>query len=243
MVLIVLFVGGCSEEGGPKSESIPCTIHHLTSLYRGYPVVLSENLSFEAVVSANDRYGEMRSRVALQDHTGGIMVLVDHPALYKFHSPGDVVRVDCRGLVLGGYGNSVRLGGEGYDDEEVGRLSLAEWNGHHEKVGVAERLEYSSKRIGELQARDIATLAVVERVRVVEAGESWGSAEGTLTRHLVDVERESDTLCVRLSSRADFLQEIIPQGECRIRGVVDYFHDEFRLVLSSPDDVLPIEVF
>lgn len=245
VAMMSVVAAGCdsNKESYAGEEASLCTIHALRSLYRGYPLLITDNIAFDGVVCSSDRYGEMRSKVALQDHTGGIMVLVDYNKLYTLHSPGDRLRVECRGLMLGGYGNSVRLGGEGYDDEEVGRLSLAEWNNHHRTVGVADQLDCSSRHIGELTSRDIATLTVIEEVRFVEAGESWGRADTTLTRHLVDIRRSEDTLRVRIAPRADFIDEPIPAGECRVRGVVDYFHDEFRLIVDSPDAVLPVVKF
>ncbi len=239
-LLLATLIVGCNPSSVPSNQSAPnehTTIRHLTSLYEGYPLLLTHNPIIEGVVVSNDRFGEFRNKVTIEDSTGGITIMVSSDSLYVFHRVGDVIRVECGGLTLGSYGGAVRLG-EGDSMKEVVPLGIVRWKAHYSQVGKVDTLPYKDLSIGELSAEHLSTRLLLRGVRFVEAGEAWAPEKRDTTRHLVDCRVEGDTLAVRLSGKSHFASTSIPEGECSLFGVLDYFHDHYQLLLASPEDVL-----
>lgn len=234
-VATLLLVGcGTNNEGSGVTS-----IHTLRALYRGYPVTVEQNMTIEGVVVSDDRYGEFYQQVVVEDSSGGIIFLVDSDTLYALHKVGDRVRIECRGLTIGDYFGSLRVGmSDMY--YEVAPLSLARWCEVCHKVGVADKEPVNEAQIGELSAIHLSTRLGFSPVRFVGAGERWTDNGRDTTRYIIDALSPSDTLAVRLSGRSDFSGEIIPSGECRVVGVLDYHYDHYQLHLASPDDVLPL---
>lgn len=235
VALTVLFVGCKSGENGAESRTI--SIRQLVALYEGYPLLITEPIAVEGVVVSDDRYGEFYNKVVVEDSTGGVTFMVDSPTLYTLHKMGDILRVDCCGLTIGGYGRAARVG-ERSSQREVEPLSVARWREQYTFVGVADSLPYRSVALGEVSAELLSTRIYLEGVRFVEAGEKWAPNSESTTRHIVDHTTGSDTLAVRLSGRSDFANEEIPEGECSLFGVLDYFNNHYQLLLASPDEVL-----
>lgn len=235
LCLLCPLVVGCEmvEEG-----TVLRSIAYLRGLYRGYPVTLHEEIVVEGEVISCDRGGEFYHQLVVQDTTGGIVFSIDCDDLYKLYAVGDRVRVRCLGLRLGSYGRSLRLGGKSADGREVSEMSEAEWSGLCERVGRSERLSTTSIDIGAIEPRNLSSWVRIVGVRFVEAGEVWAPDGKSTTRHIVSLEAPRDTLRVRMSGHSDFSQERIPEGECCVEGVLDYFSDDYQLVLHSLDGVL-----
>lgn len=237
-LVAVLMMAGCESEVGGEQPPQELSVRQIVALYEGYPRLITQPIAIEAVVVSSDRFGEFRGRVVVEDSTGGVSFVVDSDALYELHQVGDILRVDCCGLTIGAYGGSVRLGAEG-TTSEVAPLSVARWREHYSTVGVVEEEPYKCVKIGELSPSMLSTRLLLRSVRFVEAGEEWAPQRSNTTRHLVDCASEGDTLDVRLSGRSSFADQIIPEGECSLFGVLDCFNDRYQLILASSEDVLP----
>lgn len=230
-----MLLAGC---GNNKDEMESTTsIRQLVALYNGYPRLITNNLTIEGVVVSDDRHGEFHNKVVVEDSTGGVTFLVQSNSLFAIHKIGDVLRINCGGLTIGGYGGSVRVGNAGVHSE-VEPLSLARWEEQCRFVGIADSLPYTTTHIGAVSAEHLSTRLLLESVRFVEAGEEWAPSNEPITRHLVDFLSGTDTLDVRLSGKSDFAHKEIPAGECSLFGVLDYFNHRYQLLLASPDEVL-----
>lgn len=236
---IILLAGllpvGCVD-GESASEEV--SIAYLRSLYRGYPVLITEPLVVRGVVVSTDRYGESYHRLTMQDHTAGVEFSVDCDHLYRHYSVGDSLRIECCGLTLGGYGRAVRVGAEPEDGYEVSDIGWSLWQGVATNYGVATvQPAARSVTIADLSAELLSQRVLLEGVRFVEAGERWAEEEGmNTTRHIVDA--ACDTLSVRTSGYSDFFHHILPEGECDVLGLLGYFGSDYQLVVFTPDDVL-----
>jgi hypothetical protein len=233
VVLGLLFAGcGLSDDGGEGLISI----RSLTARYEGYPLSIADRITIVGEVVSTDRSGEFYNRVIVQDATGGVMIMVDCDTLHLIHSVGDRISIECRGLRIGGYGRGVRLGVEGVT-EQVGPLTIAEWRTRYNKDGVSKELHTTPVTIGELSATNLSTRVLLEGVRFVEAGECWAEDGVPLSRHIVDCSHPTDTLQVRMSGYSEFWSERIPSEVCDVVGVLDYFGNNYQLLIASPDAV------
>lgn len=235
VVLVVgVLLAGCEVSGGEGEEVL--SIRRLTARYEGYPMTITESVVVEGEVISTDRSDEFYNRVIIQDDTGGVVFMVDCDTLHLIHTIGDRLRVECRGLTLGGYGGGVRLGVEGVE-EQVEALPLADWMWRCDNVGRSERLHITTAKIASLSAANLYTNVLLEGVRFVEAGEQWAERKESLSRHIVDPEQTTDTLVVRMSGYSEFWDARIPAGVCDVVGVVDYFGNNYQLLIASPDAV------
>lgn len=236
IVALALFLVGCS---GSEEDGRNISIRSLRALHRGYPVTISQNITIEGVVVSDDSYGEFHNMVVVEDYSGGIVLAVDSDKLFALHKVGDVVRIECRGLTLGSYYGSLRLGTAGVEGE-VAPLSVAQWREVYSTIAVAEREPLREARVGELSATLLSTRLRFDSVRFVEEGERWAPDGRDTTRHLVDCLSPQDTLVVRLSGCSLFANEVIPSGECVVVGVLDYNYDHYQLLIATCEDVLPL---
>lgn len=235
MLLLSALLWGC--EVAQESEQ-RVSIGFLRGLYGGYPQLIGEEYVIGGEVVSSDRYGAFSGQLYIQDSTGGIAILIDHPRLHELYSVGDSVRVWCQGLTLGGYGGSVRLGGEAERDWQVSRLSMAEWESHSQELGPTASVALVERRIATLTAEDMGRRVVVRGVRLVAAGEPWPEKGTTANFAVVDDAQPSDTLFVRLTGHSDLQGVRLPSGVCDVCGVADYFAGDYQLTLLSPDGFL-----
>lgn len=238
ILAIVMLAGGCVGCGSTANGvSKEISIRQLLSSYGNEPRLITERVAVVGTVVSNDRYGEFRHKVIVEDATGGVTFLVACDSLYIYHKVGDRLRVECQGLTIGSYWGSKRIGCAD-DKEEVGRLSRAEWREHYTLVGVAQEEPMSRCTIGDIGAERLSTRLLFEGVEFVEAGEQWAPYGRDTIRHIIDRQLPHDTLAVRLSGRSSFAEGVIPEGECWVVGVLDYNYDHYELLLASPYDIL-----
>lgn len=231
-LVCALLLGGCQS---PLEEGRSVSIGYLRGLYDGYPRLITDDLVIEGEVVSSDRYGALPGQLVLQDATGGITVLIDASRLYKTFAMGDRVRVWCRGLTLGGYGGSVRLGGESERDWQVGHLSEAEWAEHSLWVSRGEGVEHTTRQISTLGPEDMGRYVRIPNVRVVCGGEPWPEEGVTESVAVVDHLLPSDTLQVRVTGHREIVERCLPDRVCTLWGVADYFAGDYQVTILSPD--------
>lgn len=228
---LCLMVGCDTHDYGEQRVSIA----HLRAMYEGYPRLITEPLVIEGEVVSSDRYGAFPRQLVIQDPTGGVVILIDSPSLYATLSVGDVVRVWCEGLTLGGYGGSVRLGGAPERDWQVSRLTPVEWAEHSLWVGSHTSAECAVRSISTLGASDMGRYVRIEGVRVVGGGRPWPEEGVSENLEVVDLTTPTDTLLVRITGHEDLEGAVVPAGACSVRGVADYFAGDYQITLLSPE--------
>ena len=235
VALVLALMVGCTPRPSDEQE---VSIGFLRGLYRGYPLRIVEDYVVEGEVVSSDRYGAFSHQLFLQDSTGGVAFMIDDGALYATYSVGDRVRVWCRGLTLGGYGGSVRVGGGPDRDWQVSRLTPAEWSGVSRVVGHNPQVAVLRRTIATLGADDMARLVRIDVLRVVEAGQAWPEPRKESNVAVVDVAVPEDTLLVRIVGHRELEGVVLPDGEVSLMGVADYFGGRYQVQLASPDGFL-----
>lgn len=207
---------------------------------------VTENIIIEGVVVANDETGNVYKQIIINDETGAIIIGVNDVGLYAMMPIGQKVRIDCKGLYVGGYGKMAQVGG--LYNGSIGRMSKNIFPKHVRITGIPDRTqpELTPELIGEdyFTTENMDALAKFVRLENVEISEADGTAlwapeelmnsSNVVERH---IKMGKTNLVLRMSTYADFANEAIPDGKLNINGVLTRFNNYWQFVISSTDDI------
>lgn len=249
--LLLLLAGCVSKNGfdrddGESPGGDPVSVAYLKSLYRGYPLRVTDDVELRVVVTANDAYGAFRNTLVVQDATGGIEVKVRADAISLPYFPGQgraygsVAGAGC----LGDYGGVVSLGAASDDSAyENGFIPQSVWPQFLKKQGGVTDIRPDTLVFSDLAAAWISRYVAFERVQFVDAecSENWCDTMSDTDRHLVDP--AGDTLIVRTSRRPTSQIGRFHSGSGYIEGVSELVQPELsvesRIAEKCGDGIAP----
>jgi Family of unknown function (DUF5689) len=85
------------------------TIAGLTALYSGSPTLITQNLVLAAVVVGDDKSGNIYKQLAIEDSTGGILLMINASDLYTSYPVGRRLFIKLQGLYLVNYGGAYEI--------------------------------------------------------------------------------------------------------------------------------------
>ncbi len=207
---------------------------------------VTEDCIVEGVVVANDETGNVYKQFIINDETGAIVVGVNDVGLYAMLPIGQRVRIDCKGLHVGGYGYMAQIGG--LYDGSIGRMNKSVFPSHVRIIGAPDSTEQEMKPeviddsffTNDNKAK-LAKYVRLEGVEITEADGTalWAPEELKNSSNVVErhIKMGNTNIILRMSTYADFANEAIPTGELNINGVMTRFKDYWQLVISSTDDI------
>lgn len=206
---------------------------------------VTEELVIEGVVVANDETGNVYKQFIINDKTGAIIIGVNDVGLYATMAIGQRVRIDCKDLYVGGYGKMGQVGG--LYNGGIGRMNKYVFPNHVCIVGQPDMTqeEMTPALIDESFFTDenkekLAKYVRLEDVRISEADgtEKWAPEDiaynNVVERH---VKVGKTNIVMRMSTYADFANDIMPEGQLNMNGVLTRFNNYWQFVLSSTDDI------
>ena len=206
---------------------------------------VTEDCIVEGVVVANDETGNVYKQFIINDETGAIVVGVNDVGLYAMLPIGQRVRIDCKGLHVGGYGYMAQIGG--LYDGSIGRMNKSVFPSHVRIIGAPDlnQAEMQPETIDASfftnENKDkLAKFVRLEGVEITEAdGTALWAPEELQYKNVVEriIKMGNANIVLRMSIYADFANEAIPTGELNINGVMTRFKDYWQLVISSTDDI------
>ncbi|MBR5282772.1 MAG: hypothetical protein IKU22_08360 [Alistipes sp.] len=238
LISAALLLAGCSYPSHEEFEERPhgtISVAHLKTLCREGSTTITDDISIEAYVVANDLYGEYLNAVILCDESGGIELSLecDNTAA-QFPISARVV-VHCTGLALGSYGGEITLGAPPTGSYRVERIAERDFD-RYLMIDREQAKEIKPKKItiAELAPSHIGNYIALEDVTFgEEAGLCWcdtdaetGEAHTTI-RTLRD--REGNSLQVRAMASCTYGGEEIPAGYGTVWGVVEYSSGSYLL--------------
>src|SRR5690554_795051 len=156
------------------------TIGSVKDFYQGFEPVLiysgddpanSNPMYFEGYVVSNDEAGNFYKTLVVQDKpenpTAGISISTEATDMYTFYEPGRKIYFRVDGLYSGVYAGLPTLGT--LDGEEVGRMSIDEFNSRILRSVTAEEIVPTVKAINAVSDSDLNTLIAFENVQVSDA--------------------------------------------------------------------------
>lgn len=212
---------------------------------------VTDSIIIEGVVVADDAQGNVYKQLIINDTTGAIIIGVNDVGLYSMTPVGQRIRIDCRGLHVGGYGKMAQVGG--LYNGGIGRMNQYLFPQHVRLIGAPDRTqrEMTPEVIDESfftnENKDkLAKYVRLENVEITEADGTalWAPAEldptesGIVERH---IKMGNTNLVLRMSTYADFANEIIPDGKLNINGVLTRFKDYWQFVINATSDIEQIQ--
>ena len=120
LALLAAGIAGCrdddrlSYEKDAQEGDVPPigvqSISVLKSLYHDRTTRITQEISIQGHIVANDTAGEFYKEIVVEDDTGGIVLSIDDERLYRTCRLFDFVTINCQGLALGSEGGTLLLG-------------------------------------------------------------------------------------------------------------------------------------
>lgn len=209
---------------------------------------ITEDIIIEGVVVCNDESGNVYKQFVINDETGAIIIGVNDVGLYAMMQRGQKVRIDCKGLYIGGYGKLAQVGG--LYNGSIGRMAKTVFPKHIRLIGTpsSEYAEMTPETITADFFNDTNKNALPKFVRLenVEFKQADGKAlyapEDEAYNNVVErnVSIGKTNIVFRLSTYADFANETLPEGKMNITGVLTRYRDYWQFMLSSTEDIIPV---
>ena len=209
---------------------------------------VTENIIIEGVVVADDATGNVYKQFIINDETGAIIIGVNDVGLYAMVPIGQRVRIDCKGLHVGGYGKMAQVGG--LYEGKIGRMAKSVYQKHVRLVGEPSMVQpelvpevIDDTYFTNENKEKLAKFVRLENVEITEANgtELWAPEElaynNVVERH---IKMGKTNLVLRMSTYADFANEAIPDGKLNINGVLTRYNDYWQFVISSTGDIQQI---
>lgn len=218
---------------------------------------------FEGVVVANDISGNIYQFIYLQgineDGTvntdeGGIAVGVKGiGCLYTLFPVGQVVRINLKGLYVGGYGASPRVGMPYVNTNgamRLGPMSYSQMTTHIQKVGkprpelvIAREMsadDFTGTNIGKYTPM----LVVLKNAQISDAGWPYAhwEAGGDVYSETHDVTLNGKKLSqlLYISTSATFAGDTIREGNKTIYGLLGRYSSSYQLTPRSVEDIIEL---
>ena len=208
-----------------------------------------EDIIIEGVVVANDESGNIYKQIIINDSTGAIVVWIDDVKLYLKHARGQRVRLNCKGLHIGGYGKMAIICAEDDFYDATIRLNKYIYSHHVRIIGHPDltQPEMQPETIDDTfftnaNKNNLAKFVRLEGVEIVEAdGTATWAPEELQYNNVVErkIKMGKTNIVLRMSTYADFANEAIPDGELNINGVMTRYNDYWQFVISSTADIEP----
>lgn len=239
IIVVLLLLAGCTQktdvvpgaggEDGPAQGKV-VSVAYLKTLYRGYPLVIADNIAVKAIVTANDRYNNFPRTLVVQDSTGGVEIKISGNGLYAGFPEGRTVQVSCRGLTLADYGGMLSLGLESNDPRyENGYIPGDQVDAYIYKYETVQNIEPREVHIATITDSDVGRFVSLRDVQFIDQEYllKWCEAGMSTDRTITD--RQGNRLTVRTNAAASFAHFQLPSGSGYIEGILSVFAGKYQL--------------
>ncbi|MBR5814059.1 MAG: hypothetical protein IKY37_06360, partial [Bacteroidaceae bacterium] len=175
-----------------------------------------------------------------------IVIGINDVGLYAMTPIGQRVRIDCKGLKIGGYGKMAQIGS--LYNGKVGRMSKSVYQEHVRLIGEPNPMY--SELVPEVidgsyftneNMENLAKYVRLENVTITEADgtATWAPEELKNSSNVVErhIKMGNTNLVLRMSTYADFANEAMPTGSLNVNGVLTRYNNYWQFVISSTSDI------
>lgn len=207
---------------------------------------ITSNIIIEGVVVANDESGNVYKQIIINDATGAIIIGINDVGLYAIAPKGQRVRIDCKGLHIGGYGKMAQIGA--LYNGKVGRMNKYVFPSHVRLIDLPNPTQpemtpdtINASFFTEANMNALAKYVRLEGVEITEADgtATWAPEELQNSSNVVErhIKMGSTNIVLRMSTYADFANEAMPDGKLNINGVMTRYNNYWQFVISNTTDI------
>lgn len=245
LLSLLALLGGCKKYTPPElvEPKVPDGIHaNLTiaeykQIFAGTqnPVLIDIDYVIKAVVSGNDKTGNIYKQIYVQDETGGISIGCDQNSIATDYAEGQEVYIKLLGLAATSYGGQLQIG---YIGTNANRLPYEIFKEKvlRNKWAVKGDPKPKVVEIASLTDAMVGTVIRLEGVSFDDGGTlPFAEHEATVNRTLTD--SKGNTIIARNSGYATFSAETLPSGVGNVTGVLSKFKNDYQLFIRGREDV------
>ena len=208
---------------------------------------IEEDIIIEGVVVSDDEPGNFYRTLVIQDGTAGININITINDLYTDYPVGRKVFVKAKGLWLGDFNGLTQIGSGTFLDDgdlELARIEEAMVPDHIVKGPSDQEVTPTEVSINDLttdlQDPYLSTLIKINDIQFALSDVGLPYATGgadprSENRNMVDC--NGNTIVLRNSGFADFVDEPMPDGMGSITAVYSVFGDTKQLLIRDLEDV------
>lgn len=224
--------------------TVNTNIVSIKNLYNNEEPVLIEgsDLFMEAYVISSDESGNVYKQFFIQDlpenPTSGVVISTHATSLYTKYNPGQKIYFRVDGLYIGDFAGLPTIGIR--DGENIGRISAEDFEQRIyrslEKADIIPRVISIEDASNEVF---LATLVQLEEVQFPEElfGEYYGNPNNSQTVNRILEDCDEAVIILRNSGFADFKDELLPEGNGTVVGLLSTFYGEAQLFIRDLNDV------
>lgn len=200
------------------------------------PSLIEVDYVVRAVVTANDKSGNIFKQLYVSDASASINIGVDQNSMCTKFYVGQEVFVNLHGLSVVNYGGELQIGYTGTNANRIPweifneRTSLNGWPIENNVVPMT--IELGKQTDGMVNA-----LVRIEGVTFENGGKN-NFTDGASTTNETLKDAAGNTVIVRTSNYADFAADKLPSGTGTVAGILGRHRGTWQIVLRSKSDVI-----
>lgn len=206
--------------------------------------LITDDIIISGIVVMDDREGNFYKKIAVQDTTGGIEVLIDQNNLYNDFPVGRKIYIKCKGLYIGSYGQNIQLG---YTPDGNGSLSDIPFTFIDDFIVKAsfphtintDTLLLSDLLVPNDNRHRLNTLITLKNVEFAAIGLSFAepaAIQSATNRQVQDCNGKQ--MALRTSGYAKFQAEKIPEGNGYVTALYSRYNNSPQLYIRHPNDLV-----
>ncbi len=226
---------GYTVECNPNIET-NATIQQVKEAYNGGLTQIADDLVIKGVITANDASGNFYRLVYIEDETGGIRLRLNRNNLYtdSKYAVGNTLIVRAKDLYVDDVNGEIQLG-DIYNGN-LGNIEEEKMLAHVINTETEGDVTPTVLSIDALSTADIGKLVTIENVEFLsnDAAQPFALNNDT-NRTFTDC--NGNTLIVRTSSYADFKNNLTPEYNGKITGILNTYNGTYQIWIRDLDDV------
>lgn len=220
------------------------TFDDIIGLYREETIQIQEDWIIEGSVISSDRAGNFFSVIHVQNRpvqpTQGLQIEIDVRDSHLVYEIGSRILIKTKGLYLGKSGETFKLGGtfSAFGNISVGRLPALKVSEHLfllcDDIETIRPTVISVDSVSDLHINTLVSFDDVE-ISEDELGLPFAIETEETERTLIDC--AENKIVLLNSGFSDFQEDILPEGNGTITGVLLKDGNDFQLAIRDLDDI------
>jgi hypothetical protein len=238
-LIIALAMFSCVDDefDTPPGTTIPVgetiTIQEVKDLYNAEnsDYTFTNDQSIFAVVTMDDKSGNIYKTAYIQDQTGAIALHMDASGgLYE----GDSIRIQLNGLKVGQYERLFQIDatdGNGFTmDKYITKLDTKVEKTPEEAtiLNILSGMDYYQCRL--IKLNDVQFI-------LSDTNKTYADGDNLVTENRTIEDQEGNSLIVRTSGYASFANEPVPNGSGSLVAIVGQYRNDVQLYIRSSEEI------